>query len=69
MKAGTVEPVFSHRLGRFLRWFFNASPDDIAELPKPRLPAGRAPAVSHREPPRVVARHSGPVRVAVKGRP
>jgi hypothetical protein len=67
MKAGSREPVLSHRLGRFLRWFFNASPDAV-ELPPPRLPARRSATLSHHQPPRVVARHRGPVRVAVKGK-
>jgi len=69
MKAGAVEPVLPLRLGRFLRWFFNASPDVVVEPVRPRLSTRRSPAVSRRQPPRVVARHSGPVRVAAKGKP
>ena len=69
MKAGSAETVIPNRLGRFLRWFFNASPEVSVELPKPRLAARRSAVLSHRQPPRVLARHSGPVRVAVKGKP
>jgi hypothetical protein len=67
MKAGSREPVLSHRLGRFLRWFFDAAPDAV-ELPPPQPSARRSAAFSNRQPPRVVARHRGPVRVAVKGK-
>jgi hypothetical protein len=68
MNSGAAEPAFLQRLGRFLRWFFNASPDAIVEPPLPRSATLRRPTVSHRQQPRPLARHSGPVRVAVKGK-
>jgi hypothetical protein len=68
MKAGNAEDLLPHRLVRFLRWFFNASPDAVEPV-RPGPAARRIPTVSHRHQPRVVARHRGPVRVAVKGKP
>ena len=69
MKAGSVDTELPNRLGRFLRWFFNASPEVAVEPVRPQLSARRGPAVSQRHPPRVLGRHCGPVRVAAKGKP
>lgn len=69
MKAAASESAFALKLGRFLRWFFNASPDAVVEPALPGFSSPRAPTVSHRLPPRVLARHTGPVRVPVKGKP
>jgi hypothetical protein len=60
--------TFSERVDRFIRWFFTVSPEAV-ELP-PRPPARpRSRVVSHRKPTSLRARHSGPVRVAAKGKP
>ena len=56
------------RLGRFVRWFFSASPDAVVESRPPASPRAHNRAVSRRERPPLVARHSGPVRVALKGK-
>jgi len=60
--------TFGTRLGRFVRWFFSASPDAVIESRPLAPPRPHSRAVSHRERPRLMARHSGPVRVAVKGK-
>jgi hypothetical protein len=58
-------PRLSDRVDRFLRWFFTASPDDVAPPPPtPARPRGRT--VAHRKPTRLRPHHSGPVRVAIK---
>jgi hypothetical protein len=60
-------PRLSDRVDRFLRWFFTASPDDVA--PPPPTPARpRRRTVAHRKPTRLRPHHSGPVRVAIKAK-
>ncbi len=61
-------PRFSERVDRFLRWFFTVTPDaEVAPLPRgPTQPRSRI--VAHRTPTRLRPQHSGPVRVAVKGK-
>jgi len=60
-------PRLSERVDRFLRWFFTASPEDVA--PAPLVSARpRSRTVAHRKPTRLRPHHSGPVRVAVKAK-
>jgi hypothetical protein len=60
--------TFEKRLGRFVRWFFSASPEAVIESRPLASPRPHSRAVRHRERPPLVARHSGPVRVAVKAK-
>lgn len=63
-------PRFSDRVDRFLRWFLNAAPDAVAVKPRPAGPAKpEKRTVARRKPIRLRPLHSGPVRVAVKGKP
>lgn len=65
-------PTFSERVDRFVRWFFTASPEAVIEpwQPTPAKPRSRTVAHrAHRKPTRLRPRHSGPVHVAVKGKP
>lgn len=61
-------PSFSERLDRFIRWFFTVSPDAVVE-PPPSRSQPRSRIVAHRVPTRLRPQHSGPVRVAAKGKP
>jgi hypothetical protein len=60
----THAPAFSARFGRFVRWFFTASPE--ADLPPLPVAAPRSRTVSHCPPAQTRARHAGPVRVGAK---
>ena len=66
----TVDALtFSERVDRFVRWFFTTSPEAVIEprQPTPAQPGSRT--VAQRKPTRLRPQHSGPVRVAVKGKP
>jgi hypothetical protein len=58
----------SDRLDRFFRWFFTASPTHVVEPRRLDAAPPRSRTVSQRESPPLRARHSGPVRVAVKAK-
>ncbi|MEO8310352.1 MAG: hypothetical protein ABI520_04185 [Caldimonas sp.] len=61
-------PSLTERVDRFLRWFFTASPDaDAVPLP-PLRTQPRSRTVANRVPTRLRPQHSGPVRVAAKGK-
>jgi hypothetical protein len=62
-------PTFSERVDRFVRWFFTVSPEAVIEPWQPTPAKPRSGTVAHRKPARLRPRHSGPVRVAVKGKP
>jgi hypothetical protein len=66
----TVDALtFSERVDRFVRWFFTTSPEAVIEPWQPTPAKPRSRAVAHRKPTRLRPQHSGPVRVAVKGKP
>lgn len=60
--------TFSERVDRFVRWFFTASPEAVIEPWQPTPAKPRSRTVAHRKPTRLRPQHSGPVRVAVKGK-
>jgi hypothetical protein len=60
--------MISERWGRFVRWFFIASPTDVGP-PKPPLRGRLKQQVARRKPMRFVPNTASPVRVAVKGKP
>ena len=64
--AGVLK--FSERVDRFLRWFVTVTPDEVA--PRPPTPVKpKSRTVARRKPTHLRPHHSGPVRVAAKGKP
>lgn len=62
-------PSLSDRVDRFLRWFLNTTPDVVVEARQAAPAKPRSRAVARSKPIGLRPKHSGPVRVAGKGKP